>query len=359
MARLRRDVGKRSTAGRHLHRPPRRRRPSRRQPASAEPTPGSCSARTSSWRATPWPPGTAPTPTATGSPGGCNYRKEGDRWRWRVTSGAEADRRDVHFRRSASCDVPASQRGRRVVCHFARARSRSTLVRQFFFSADRQLYAKPGWRTPASERHASWIKEAGHSGTLKPSSRAAIASRRTYDNGLFVRLTEEFEIFDGVDHPPGRLRQHRRFEVEFADVAVPPGLGFRSSRGPATSTAGPARAARCRCGCAVQQARRAGHQLPGTTGCVFPFGDFDTNLWVTRVQVRVHAGGCSDRRWSSGTIVTDDVDLNRPARLDPHIPAPTCSSSTTSRLQHRPWLPDEPRTNFRQGIVKLTWLFHF
>jgi len=168
-----------------------------------------------------------------------------------------------------------------------------------------------------------------------------------------VRLTEEFEIFDGVIIPPGDY-DNTDAEVEFAAWRSRPVSGFFFA-GAGDFYDGTRR--RLGAGVVVRFNKHVELDTSYRVNRVrLPFGDFDTNLWVTRVQY-----GFTPRLFGSALVqwndVTDDIDLN--LRLDwIHHPGADLfivynQSSNTDRL------PGEPQTNFRQGIVKLTWLFQF
>ena len=169
----------------------------------------------------------------------------------------------------------------------------------------------------------------------------------------FERLTEEFEIIDGVAIPPGDY-DNTAVELNFATWRARrlAGSGFVNHGdffdGQRTIVG---------VGLVARFNRHISLESSFNRNRVrMPFGDFDTNLWINRLKFAFTPNlfGSALIQWND---LTDDIDLN--LRVDwIHMPGADLFVVYNESYSTDP-APGEPRSNGREAIVKLTWLFQF
>lgn len=169
----------------------------------------------------------------------------------------------------------------------------------------------------------------------------------------FERLTEAFEIREGIVIPPGDYDQDlasveaATWESRRVSGGVRGGYGaFYDGR---LTTFG----ARLR----VRVNAHATIETEWTENWVrLPVGDFDTRLAIARVNY-----GFTSRLFGSALVQwndeTDDLDLNLRVDFIHHPGADLFLVYNEAR--NTPRAPGEPATRLREGIAKLTWMFQF
>jgi hypothetical protein len=169
----------------------------------------------------------------------------------------------------------------------------------------------------------------------------------------FERLTEPFEIREGIVVPPGDYDQ---------DFALIEATAWESRRvsGGVLGGAGALYDGRLTSVGAELRVRVNEHvtiETEWTENRVrLPFGDFDTTLAIARLNY-----GLTPRLFGSALVQwnneTDDLDLNLRLDFIHHPGADLFLVYNESR--NTPRAPGEPATLLREGIAKLTWMFQF
>lgn len=272
------------------------------------------------------------------------YNKQGDLWRWegRVQVVDEGFAPGVGFVRR-----PGVQLAEGGIAYRPRP-AKLEKVRQFEF----QLAASYLEARVADPDRDGRIQDRDwfffHVTNFESGDRATAFYRQAFE-----RLYEPFEIYPGVTVPAGD------YDNDTAEIGVSSFDGRRYSGGASVShgafyggtltSLGLEFTARFNRYVTLSSRYRQNRVR-------LPDGDFDTNLWINEIEYAFTSTlfGTVLLQWND---VTDDIDLNFRFRWRHHPGSDLFIVYNESRNTNR--LPGEPISNFRQGIVKLTWAIFF